>query len=546
MVKKPIIYATLLIFLSFFVLLQNITAEYFQPYYIPGTLYKHPGGTTVYYVANGETILHPFFNEDVFKSWGYTFNLVITNQYLFDYFTIGSDVEFRDGSLVKSPNSSTIYFVSLGKLRPIYSWWTLQKFGWQNRKIYVVSDVELNKYSQGTMITENSPRPAGDIVNYFNNYYYIYDNTKAQITDQWWGTYRYDKSQAASFYYGENLYYSRANLDLSYKAKAADPLVPKGILAKNIMPNIDCNETSYKMAFILLYQASPNNNEQVRVLNLKNSFDENFAYATEYFASMDTSYQLVMMPDNGNYYTYNSNGSKTMNFKEVLKEFYKNNADSFDFVTIFTNFTYNGLYYHFQPVQNNIIGTEFIEKDLGYVYYNNLDYGSIGELKGVILLGNNGVTSLLPNVSTEDANNRELTNKLLEQIGHAWIAYVDFYDYQTASFSDKLRNPSLNDGIINHWSPMTIFDSPDRTSAYDLSDWNSRGVIVKEFPVGIKRFSDLDLYLMGLQPFSTINYINYIDPPITNAPTTYRISVTIKTVYSDQLQRAIGRRECLL
>lgn len=546
MIKKLLILILVLSFAMVFFRPEGLEAEYFSPYYIPGTLYKHTGGTTVYYVANGETILHPFFNEDVFKSWGYTYNLVKTDQYLFNYFTLGNNVEFRDGSLVKYGGSSTIYFVSLGRIRPIMNWGAYLKFGWQNRKIYIVPDIELNRYPVGTPITENSPRPAGDLVNYFGNFYYIYDNAKALIASQWKATYRYDYSQAASFYFGENLYFPRANLDLSAKEKPADPLTPKGIPVKTALPNLDCNETNYKMAFIFLYQGSAQSTEQNRINNLKNAFDENFNYATEYLATMDTSYQLVTMADKSTYYTYNNDGSKTINLKELMKDFYAVHPDNFDFAAVFTNFWYNGLYDHFQPVQNNIIGTGYIEKDKGYVYYNNLDYGSSGELKGVMFFNQNGITSLMANTTTEDANTRELSNKALENLGHNWIAYTDFYDYQIAGFSDKLRNPSLNNGLINHWSPMVIFDSPVRTSAYDLSDWNSQGVIVKEFSAAVKKYNNLDLYLMGLKPFSVIGNIQYIDPAITNAPTTTRIWANIKTVSSDQLQRAIGRRECLL
>jgi len=546
MSKKLIIIILVLSFGMVLFRTASLEAEYFSPYYIPGTLYKHPGGTTVYYVANGETVMHPFFNENVFKSWGYTFDLVKTDQYLFNYFTLGSNVEFRDGSLVKYAGSPTLYFVSLGKLRPIISWPTLLKFGWQNRKIYVVPDAELNRYPQGTMITENSPRPAGDLVRYGNSYYYIYNNAKAQITDQWKATYRYDYSQAASFYLGENLYYPRANLDLSSKDKAADPLTPKGIPVKTALPNKDCSETNYKTAFILLYQSSPANIEQTRINNLKNAFDDNFAYAAYYLASMDTSQPLKLMAEKSEYYQYNGNGTKTMNFKEVMKDFYETNPDDFDFVVIFTNYYYSGLVSHFQPVQNNLIGTGFIEKDKGYVYYDNLDYGSQGELKGIVLWGNDGINSLLPNTNNEDENQRELSNKTLQQLARRWLTYVDFYDYQTGGFSDKLRNPGLNNSLIYQWSPMTIFNSPARPNGYDLSDYNSQGVIVKTFTPSLKRFTNLDLYLMGLKPFSEIGVINYIDPPIANTPSTTRIPATIKSVYSDQLQKAIGRRECLL
>jgi len=104
----------------------------------------------------------------------------------------------------------------------------------------------------------------------------------------------------------------------------------------------------------------------------------------------------------------------------------------------------------------------------------------------------------------------------------------------------------LNDGLTNHWSPMVIFDSPIRTSAYDLSDYNNQGVIVEEFPVRKLKYSMLDLYLMGLKPLSAVNYVKYIDPAITNTPSSSRVPATIKTVNTEQLQKAIGRRECLL
>jgi len=548
MFKKTVIFLIIVVLIFSANFTQFSRAEYFNPYYIPGNLFKHPGGTTIYFAADGELVLHPFFNEDVFNSWGYSFDLVKTDQYLFNYYTVGSYVEFRDGSLVKRAGSSTIYFASQGRLRPIFNWQTLEKFGWQNRKIYIISDVEFFLYKIGSTITENSPRPAGDIVNYQGTYYYIYDNAKAQITDYWWPTYRYDKSQAASFYYGENLYYSLPELNLDYKPTAADPLVPKGIPTKSSLPNISCDETDYKMAFIFLYQGSLNYTQQTRVNNVRSAFDDNFAYATDYLAEMDTDRVLVTMSDSSDYYYYNNDGSKTMDFKKVMKKFYESNTDDYDFVTIFTDFDYFGLYRHYQPVQSNVLGTGFIHQDTDYIYYNNSDYGSQGRLKGVILMGYEGITSLLDqdSVENETDNTRELSNYLLEQLGHRWLAYVDFYDYQTGVFSDKLRSPSLNDGLTNHWSPMVIFDSPIRTSAYDLSDYNNQGVIVEEFPVRKLKYSMLDLYLMGLKPLSAVNYVKYIDPAITNTPSSSRVPATIKTVNTEQLQKAIGRRECLL
>ena len=78
-----------------FVPLQQVDAR-------AGDLVKTAGDPAVYLVDGDGVTIHPFPHANVYTSWGFPadFSTVLTTD--ISGFTVGNDVEFRDGSLVRA------------------------------------------------------------------------------------------------------------------------------------------------------------------------------------------------------------------------------------------------------------------------------------------------------------------------------------------------------------------------------------------------------------------------------------------------------------
>jgi len=141
-----------------------------------GDLVKSASSSTVYVVkADGVTICQ-FPHANVYKSWGYpsNFSTVMTKD--LSSYTVGSNIEFRDASLVKG-DGPAVYLVYNNMKRPIVSDVVFLALGYDWDDITWLSDAFLADYTTGAVVDSSTMHPDGQIVKYAgNSAVYLIDN----------------------------------------------------------------------------------------------------------------------------------------------------------------------------------------------------------------------------------------------------------------------------------------------------------------------------------------------------------------------------------
>ncbi len=141
-----------------------------------GDLVKSASSSTVYVVkADGVTICQ-FPHANVYKSWGYpsNFSTVMTKD--LSSYTVGSNIEFRDASLVKG-DGPAVYLVYNNMKRPIISDVVFLGLGYDWDDITWLSDAFLADYTTGAVVDSSTMHPDGQIVKYAGSpAVYLIDN----------------------------------------------------------------------------------------------------------------------------------------------------------------------------------------------------------------------------------------------------------------------------------------------------------------------------------------------------------------------------------
>jgi hypothetical protein len=132
-----------------------------------GDLIKTAGDPAVYLVdADGVTI-HPFPHQNVYTSWGFPADFSSTFTTDLSGFTVGNDVEFRDGSLIRALETPAVYIVSMKKLRPVLSAEVFETLGYNYDNITWLPQSFLDKYgAAGTMVSSTTTHANGTLVKY--------------------------------------------------------------------------------------------------------------------------------------------------------------------------------------------------------------------------------------------------------------------------------------------------------------------------------------------------------------------------------------------
>ncbi|MBI2636657.1 MAG: hypothetical protein HYW81_00470, partial [Parcubacteria group bacterium] len=132
-----------------------------------GDLIKGAGNPAVYLVDPDGVTIHPFPHQNVYTSWGYPANFSSTFTTDLSGFTVGNDVEFRDGALIRALETPAVYAVSGKKLRPIVSASVFETLGYNYNNITWLPQSFLDKYgATGTMVTATTAHPNGTLVKY--------------------------------------------------------------------------------------------------------------------------------------------------------------------------------------------------------------------------------------------------------------------------------------------------------------------------------------------------------------------------------------------
>jgi hypothetical protein len=258
-----------------------------------------------------------------------------------------------------------------------------------------------------------------------------------------------------------------------------------GRLEQIVLP--DSNQNHYRMAFVTLGRESSDFtfSKYDIIENVKSQFPESFNEATEGLASIDTSYDIVDMIDDGT--MIGSQGvvpgsQDAVNTTKVAQKFYEEHSDEFDFISIYPIFTpdFDNPAYHVNA-QNKIEG-------IGNKVFDSVSlFGSNGRLLGVNCLHNHSIQNNIPIGDTS------LQNALLHETGHQWGVHVgdDFSADPNTQLEIKQQGMHFYRGL----------ESPFVTGTAIYSDhWvpNGDGTFRRENESGIKRYHPFQLYFMGL------------------------------------------------
>ena len=142
-----------------------------------GDLVKAASGPAVYLVDVDGVTIHPFPHANVYTSWGYPadFSSVFVTD--ISGFTVGNDVEFRDGALVRALETPAVYIKASGALRPVVSAEVFETLGYSYDNITWLPQSFLDKYTAGTTVETITTHPNGTVVKYAgSSVLYIIEN----------------------------------------------------------------------------------------------------------------------------------------------------------------------------------------------------------------------------------------------------------------------------------------------------------------------------------------------------------------------------------
>jgi len=109
---------------------------------------RQTGG--IYYIENG--VKHPIHSPEILESQFPRRRWTQVDQSEIDQYPKGSDLKFRDGELIASPNSNGIYLVADGQKRPIPSYEIFQAMGYKWSNIIWTTDRALQAHPTGQAI----------------------------------------------------------------------------------------------------------------------------------------------------------------------------------------------------------------------------------------------------------------------------------------------------------------------------------------------------------------------------------------------------------
>lgn len=216
--------------------------------------------------------------------------------------------------------------------------------------------------------------------------------------------------------------------------------------------------------------------------------------------------------------------------QRVAQTFYLSHDDAYDFIVVFPNFSVDfgaetaGLNLR---VRNDVDGIGVPSLDLG------ASFGSARRLQSYIDMG-----SLRSLPFPLQARELEV---LAHEIGHQWLAFAT----RLAPFASLPSNDLLGEGLA-HWS---FFFDDDGSVMYG-SKWRDNGNGTFSAVESARRYSALDLYLMGfleasevpdlrlLHPQASVSYQASSIPP----PDGTTVAATAEAVPLAQLLQALGPR----
>ena len=224
--------------------------------------------------------------------------------------------------------------------------------------------------------------------------------------------------------------------------------------------------------------------------------------------------------------------SRTVDNVAAVRRFYQSFGDSFDQVVVWTNFEsdLDDAFAFELTVQNDVQG-------IGVNRFNeSRDWGSSGRLQSLVQMGNLRRYPANPEFKVGRAGGTPTTLGLLaHESGHRFLAVVRF-DRQGARSDDLLGRQ------LAHWSFFLDSDG----SFMEGNDIEEQSPGLYRTVDAVSRYSNLDLYIMGLAPPAEVAPMFYVTSQTGNREASPQVGITFSgnptTVMVDDIIRAEGPR----
>jgi hypothetical protein len=191
----------------------------------------------------------------------------------------------------------------------------------------------------------------------------------------------------------------------------------------------------------------------------------------------------------------------SIDIPQLMKSLYGSQPDRFDFVSLFSNFDLTpvpGAQAFAINVRNNVRGIGN-PSDKKPIFKDNAKYGSKGKLQNITFFGNIHQYPADPSERLPDED-LSLLDIIAHEVAHRWLAYVKL-----------LKNGNESDVILgqnkSHWS----FFLNSEGSFLEGNQINKRSEDSFETSRPYQKYSDLDLYLMGLKPADEVKNTFYVE-----------------------------------
>ncbi|MEX1312373.1 MAG: CARDB domain-containing protein, partial [Candidatus Sulfomarinibacteraceae bacterium] len=217
----------------------------------------------------------------------------------------------------------------------------------------------------------------------------------------------------------------------------------------------------------------------------------------------------------------------------VSQSFFAHNPDAYDFVAVVTGFEFDaGWGQTGDPTHALYWGVRNDTSGIGLGFFDHSQVFGSNRLQGYI--DTNGLELVRDAAGTLDADH--LLTILGHELGHRWLAHCDF------EVSPGSQSASLRGVEDTHWSYLLDSDASYLYGA-DWSDNDDGSFTSTEV---LARYSELDLYLMGMLQADEVEPFTLLDNPAIPAAQVPELGASITaspiTVTIDQIIAAEGPR----
>lgn len=498
------------------------------PVFALGSLVKTASDPAVYYLDENN-VRHLFPTAAVYQSWYNDFSDIATlSQEKIVSYALGKNIAARPGvRLVTFNTDPTIYAVEPGGILKKFSQPEViaEIYGadW-SRRVVKLPDGFFDDYQiSDEKIADSYNAPIG-LVFVSNGQYYFKHN------DLLWPFKDWNSVLANNFKKTDVVSSPLPQLEKRTKQISGQNQNVFNPTIAPLLNTADCQNKKFKVAFLLVTRDGYQTEQIDKLEQIKKRFAENFAWGSDGLATVDVSFPTTILSQDPDILFTDEDGQVKPD-NEAINVFYDNHQDVFDFIALYNNFAAEeSVIARYINVTNDFGGT-----GNGLMHIASV-FGSRGKLKGIINMGN------IDKYNIDDSYQFDLSaGYVTHELLHHFSGRAKFVDENGQVSRAFLEKPNYD-----HFNPYVNFISP--LGGFGWAD-QGNGVFASQLAeiddASKKKFSDLDLYFMGLLPKKAVAPIQYLatsEAGIFDRP----IKGELKSVTINQIEQAMGEWGCRL